>query len=239
MNIAIIGYGKMGRTIEKIATSRGHSISSIIDRENKNTLNELSVASTDVAIEFTNPEVAKDNLLLLADKKIPVISGTTGWLDDYQTVCNRITKNQSALIYASNFSIGVNIFFAVNKILASYMAKHDNYAVSVDEIHHIHKLDAPSGTAITIAEDILKQIPHKTKWINAKTDHKDELPIRSERKGEVPGTHQINYHSPIDSITINHEAHSREGFAHGAVTAAEWIFGKQGIYSMKDVLGIH
>ena len=239
MNIAIIGYGKMGKTIEKIAISRGHTISAIVDRDTEHSLDSLSNESTDVAIEFTNPKVAKDNLLLLAEKQIPVISGTTGWLDDYETVCNRIKDNNSALVYASNFSVGVNVFFAVNKILASYMSKHDDYNVSVKEIHHIHKLDAPSGTAITIAEDIIEKLPHKSSWVNDSTDSKDVLSILSEREGEVPGTHQISYHSTIDSITISHEAHSRQGFALGAVIAAEWLNGKQGIYTMQDVLGIH
>jgi 4-hydroxy-tetrahydrodipicolinate reductase len=238
MNIAIIGYGKMGKTIERIATSRGHNISAIVDRDTDVSLADLSEQSTDVAIEFTNPEVAKSNLSTLADKKIPTVSGTTGWLEAYEDVCNRFIDNESAIIYASNYSVGVNVFFAINKKLASYMADHSDYNISMEEIHHIHKLDAPSGTAITLAEDILQNISTKTKWVNEPSDQEEIIPIISKRHGEVPGTHTVTYKSEIDSITISHEAHSREGFALGAVIAAEWLKGKKGVFSMQDVLGI-
>lgn len=238
MNIAIIGYGKMGKTIKRIATARGHQISAIVDRDTDMSISDLSNDTTDAAIEFTNPEVAKTNLMSLADKQIPTVSGTTGWLDAYKDVCNRFVDNQSSIIYSSNYSVGVNIFFAINKKLASFMAEHSDYNVSMEEIHHIHKLDAPSGTAITLAEGIMQHIPQKHKWLNEPTSDSDTIPIISKRQGEVPGTHTIQYQSTIDSITISHEAHSREGFALGAVIAAEWLKGKKGVYSMQDVLGI-
>jgi len=238
MKIAIIGYGKMGKTIERVATARGHQISAIVDRETDLALSDLSKETTDVAIEFTNPEVAKSNLMTLADNQISTVSGTTGWLDAYESVCNRFITNSSSILYASNFSVGVNVFFAINKVLASYMSEHTEYNVSMEEIHHIHKLDAPSGTAITLAEGIMEHISNKTKWVNDAASQKEELSIISKREGEVPGTHTINYHSKIDSITISHEAHSREGFALGAVIAAEWLNGKTGVFSMQDVLGL-
>ncbi len=238
MNIAIIGYGKMGKTIERIAMSRGHHIGAIVDRDTNLSVEDLSKETIDVAIEFTNPEVAKTNLLSLADKQIATVSGTTGWLEAYEDVCNRFVQNQSSIIYASNFSVGVNVFFAINKKLASFMAEHTDYNVSMEEIHHIHKLDAPSGTAITLAEDIMQHIPQKKSWVNESNTDSDKIPIISKRHGEVPGTHTIQYKSAIDSITISHEAHSREGFAMGAVIAAEWLKGKKGIFSMQDVLGI-
>ncbi len=238
MNIAIIGYGKMGKTIERIAMSRGHHIGAIVDRDTNLSVEDLSKETIDVAIEFTNPEVAKTNLLSLADKQIATVSGTTGWLEAYEDVCNRFVQNQSSIIYASNFSVGVNVFFAINKKLASFMAEHTDYNVSMEEIHHIHKLDAPSGTAITLAEDIMQHIPQKKSWVNESNTDSDKIPIISKRHGEVPGTHTIQYTSAIDCITISHEAHSREGFAMGAVIAAEWLKGKKGVFSMQDVLGI-
>lgn len=239
MKIAIVGYGKMGMTIEALAKGRGHDIAAVIDHDTKLSISDLSTEDVDVAIEFTNPDVAFHNLCSLAEKKIPVISGTTGWLDRYQEVVNLTNAHGSALLYASNFSIGVNMFFAVNQYVASLMAAQKDYQPTMEEIHHIHKLDAPSGTAISLADDIIDALPHKTKWINQSADDDDSLAIISKRIDEVPGTHSIRYESQVDQITITHEAFSRQGFALGAIIAAEWINGKSGIYTMKDVLKIN
>lgn len=238
MRFAIIGYGKMGKTIEALALERGHTISAIIDTHTDRSLSDVSQETTDVAIEFTNPEVAFQNLSHLAHHQVPTISGTTGWLSKYEELCTLVGENDSALLYASNFSIGVNIFFDINRRLAKLMGTHPSYKVSMEEIHHIHKLDAPSGTAITLAADIQLQQAHIEGWVNEESSDNKTIGIVSKRIGEVPGTHSIDYASDIDKISISHEAFSRQGFALGAVIAAEWIHGKKGIFSMKDVLDI-
>lgn len=238
MKIALIGYGKMGHAIEEIALQRGHEIVLKISIENieDNTIENIQKA--DVAIEFTSPEIAFDNVIKCLDAGIPVVSGSTGWLQRFDEAKKYCTDRNGALLYASNFSVGVNVFFAINKRLAELMAPHREYNVSLTEIHHTQKKDAPSGTAITLAEDILKLRPQKTKWVNQQSNDPHDLMILSERIDPAPGTHTITYSSDIDDIEIKHTAHNRKGFATGAVLAAEFLQNKKGIYSMSDVLGL-
>ncbi|HTE25334.1 4-hydroxy-tetrahydrodipicolinate reductase [Flavitalea sp.] len=238
MKIALIGYGKMGKAIEEIALSRGHEIVLKVGIENleDNTVEKISKA--DVAIEFTGPEVAFENIKRCLDAGVPVVSGSTGWLKNLQEAESYSKAKQTGFLYSSNFSIGVNIFFAVNKKLASLMSRHDSYEVSLTEVHHTQKKDAPSGTAITLAEQVMQQIPAKNKWVNEWTDDKTALSIISERIDPAPGTHTVTYRSEIDDIEIKHTAHNRKGFAGGAVLAAEFLQNKNGVYHMNDVLGI-
>ena len=236
MKIALIGYGKMGKTIDQLAQAAGHEVVLRIDVNNSTDLNTSALASADVAIEFTRPESAFNNIVTCLENGVPVVSGTTGWLDRLEEAKQLVEKYQGGLFYASNYSIGVNIFFAVNKYLAKLMKRYDQYDISMEEIHHTQKLDAPSGTAITLAEGIMEALPNKTGWVNEPSDKKEELPIISKRIDKVPGTHGISYESVIDNITITHTAHSREGFARGALAAAEWMVGKQGFYGMEDML---
>jgi 4-hydroxy-tetrahydrodipicolinate reductase len=237
MRIALIGYGKMGKAIERIALSRGHDIILKIDLDNSTDLTKENLSKADVAIEFTGPSSAAQNLLKCADAGIPVVCGSTGWLNQYPDIKQAFEKNESAFLYASNFSIGVNIFFEINKKLARLMAPHPEYSVEMREIHHTQKKDAPSGTAITLAEQVMAEIPNLKNWVNRPSQNADELPIISERVDPAPGTHSVKYYSAIDDLEIIHTAHSREGFAGGAVLAAEFIQNKKGIFSMKDVLG--
>ena len=237
MNIALLGYGKMGKAIEKIALDRGHTITLKVGRQDTYTLNDVSI---DVAIDFSIPEVATSHISQCLSAHIPVVSGTTGWLSDYQHIVDTCQKEKGAFLYASNFSVGVNVFFEINQRLAQLLAPYKEYQTHIEEIHHTQKLDAPSGTAITLAEGIIEQGIYKD-WtlINESTSIKDNsIPIQSKRVGTVPGTHIITHHSSIDDISLKHEAHSREGFALGAVIAAEWIIGKKGVFSMRDVLNI-
>ena len=238
MKIALIGYGKMGKEIEKIALDRGHEIVLKIDITNPEDLTIGNLQKADVAIEFTIPTSAVANYELCFEAGIPVVSGTTGWLDRQTEVIDYCKKRNGTFLYASNFSLGVNIFFALNKKLASLMANRPEYQVEMTEIHHIHKLDAPSGTAITLAEGIMENLPSKTKWVNEHTDNQQELGIISERVGEVPGTHTIKYDSEVDYLEITHCSKSRKGLAFGAVLAAEYSCGKKGILSMNDLLNI-
>nr|WP_288932955.1 4-hydroxy-tetrahydrodipicolinate reductase [uncultured Allomuricauda sp.] len=232
MKIGLFGYGKMGKMIEQIAQDRGHTIVAKIDDPSQ----EVDYTSMDVAIDFSTPEAAFDNITNCFRNNVPVISGTTGWLDRFSEAVSICEEHKSAFIYASNFSLGVNIFFELNKHLATMMAELEQYKVSMEEIHHTQKLDAPSGTAITLAEGIIENSPYK-KWELDKSGDKI-IPIKSIREGTVPGTHSIAYDSPVDRIEIKHEAHNREGFALGAVIASEWIQEKVGIFSMKDVLNL-
>ena len=236
MNIALIGYGKMGRTIEEIALERGHAIvlKTSIDNLEDNT--EENVRKADVAIEFTGPESAYGNIMLCLKAGVPVVSGSTGWLDKYEEVKGYCRQTGGSFLYASNFSVGVNIFFEVNRRLAELMAPHPDYDVRITEIHHTEKKDAPSGTAITLAEQIQGKLPRKKRWVNHNSDNLDELSILSQRTDPAPGTHLVRYHSAIDDIEIIHTAHNRKGFATGAVLAAEYIREKKGIFQMKDVL---
>ncbi|GGG48770.1 4-hydroxy-tetrahydrodipicolinate reductase [Croceivirga lutea] len=232
MKIALFGYGKMGKMLEKIALDRNHEIVAKIDVDTT----QIDYNSIDVAIDFSTPDAAFENITNCFRNQVPVISGTTGWLQNYDKAVAVCKKEQSAFIYASNFSLGVNLFFALNKKLAAMMNGVADYKISMEEIHHTQKLDAPSGTAITLAEGILENSV-LTAW---KLDANEEgvLPIHSIREGQVPGTHTVNYDSAVDSIQIKHTAHGREGFALGAIIAAEWIHGKTGVYSMKDVLNL-
>ena len=231
MNIALLGYGRMGQTIEKIAEDRGHKIVLKVDKNDGFTLENV-----DVAIDFSIPEAAVNNISTCLKNNVPVVSGTTGWLEHYDKITQLCKNNKGAFLYTSNFSVGVNIFFELNKQLAKMMQNVAGYNVSMEEIHHIHKLDAPSGTAITLAEGIMENSKN-TGWIlGQEEEHK--IKINAIREGEVPGTHSIVYKSEIDEIKIEHKAHSRQGFALGAVLAAEWLYNKTGVYSMKDVLGL-
>lgn len=238
MKIALIGYGKMGKAIEAIAQSRGHEIVQRIDINSSHLLEKEHLSQADVAIEFTTPETAFHNIGKCFDANVPVVCGTTGWLEKLPEVKAECLEKHQAFLYASNFSIGVNIFFELNRRLAELMARQGDYSVSMEEIHHTQKKDAPSGTAITLAEQILEKLPAKTGWVNEETQDAAQLSILSIREDPAPGTHTVHYSSAIDDITITHTAHSREGFAAGAVTAAEWLKGKKGIFTMKDVLSL-
>lgn len=233
LRIALVGYGKMGKTIEKIALERGHTISQKLGSTDD--VSAVNNSNTDVAIEFSRPEAAYSNLSKLMESKTPTICGTTGWLEKQSEIEALCTKNRTSFLYASNFSIGVNVFFELNKVLAKSMASLAEYGVDMQEIHHLQKLDAPSGTAITLAEQIMHEIPELKSW--SLTDNDPEsIYIDAQREPNVPGTHVINYTSSIDQISIKHEAFSRDGFALGAVIAAEFIAEKQGIFNMNDVL---
>lgn len=238
MKIALIGYGKMGQAIEAIALQRGHEVVLKVSIENLEDNTIENIRKADVAIEFTGPESAFDNIIRCIDAGVPVVSGSTGWLSRYEEVKAHCTRHNGALLYASNFSVGVNIFFALNKKLASLMTSHTEYDVQMTEIHHTQKKDAPSGTAITLAEQIIGENSRKSSWVNHHSDQPGELVILSERIDPAPGTHIITYTSAIDDIEIKHTAHSRQGFASGAVLAAEFLHTRKGIFSMSDVLGI-
>ena len=235
MKIALFGYGKMGKEIEKIALERGHEI--ILKIKAKE---ECDFSKVDIAIDFSVPEAALNNIISCFENNIPVISGTTGWLDDFNKAVASCKKNKGSFIYASNFSIGVNLFFELNKTLAKMMRTHQNYSLDVEEIHHTKKLDSPSGTAISLAEGIIENSA-KTNWELVENNAKKEttfVSITSKRILDTPGTHSISYTSEIDSIEIKHIANNRKGFALGAVIAAEWLIQRKGIYTMKDVLNI-
>jgi len=233
MKIALFGYGKMGKTIERIALERGHEIVAKIDVDTVN----CDISKADVAIDFSVPGEAFNNIKICFDKKVPIVSGTTGWLDKYSEAVDICRKKNGAFIYASNYSLGVNLFFELNRKLGSLMRNFSEYHIQMEETHHTQKLDAPSGTAITLAEDII-EISDKDNWVLDVTDNKNEIPIVSKRINNIPGTHRVIYNSSVDEIEIKHTAKSRDGFALGAVIAAEWLQDKTGIYSMKDVLGI-
>lgn len=238
MKIALIGYGKMGKTIEQIALERGHTVDLKIDIDSMGDFTKENLLQCDVAIEFTGPHSAKENILTCLKAGLPVVSGSTGWLEDWNEVADCCKEQNGSFLYASNFSVGVNIFFEVNKTLARLMNGHSEYAISMQEIHHTQKKDAPSGTAITLAEQIIQEIPAKKKWVNEETKEPEALPVISIREDPAPGTHSVLYSSPVDDIEIIHTAHNRNGFALGAVLAAEYICKKKGIFSMKDVLGL-
>ncbi|MDP2422594.1 4-hydroxy-tetrahydrodipicolinate reductase [Sediminibacterium sp.] len=239
MKIALIGYGKMGKAIEAIALEQRHEVVLKIDVDNAADFTAEKMALADVAIEFTGPHSAVENILKCLSFGIPVISGSTGWLDQWEKVANYCTEHNGTLIYSSNYSIGVNLFFEVNKYLARLMEQYPSYDVLLKEIHHTQKKDAPSGTAISLAEQVLQGLSRKTNWTNdAVTPNSNLLAIESERIDPAPGTHHVKYTSAIDDIEIIHTAHNRTGFAGGAVTAAEFAIGKKGIYTMKEVLGL-
>lgn len=233
MKIALLGYGRMGKEIEKIAVSRGHEI---VIKKDQGDIVDITLA--DVAIDFSVPTSAFDNISLCLQNAVPVVSGTTGWLEKYEDAVELCNQNKGGFIYASNFSLGVNIFFEINKRLAKMMNQVSGYTSAIEEIHHTKKLDAPSGTAITLAEGIIDN-SKKSDWeLDGDVNNESIIPITAKRIPDVPGTHTISYDSLVDSIEIKHTAHSRKGFALGAVIAAEWIIGKSGVFSMRDVLNI-
>ena len=236
MNIAIIGYGKMGHEIEKICRERGHNIVCTIDAGEESKFDSQEFKNADVAIEFSSPQSALNNYKRAFAANVPVVSGTTGWLDNIDEVKQACQEEGQTFFYASNFSLGVNILFAVNKYLANIMNDFPEYNVHVDETHHIHKLDAPSGTAITIAEGILESVERKKQWKLDEQKSEDDLQINAFREGEVPGIHTIKYESEVDTIELTHDAKSRKGFALGAVVAAEFTANKKGFLGMKDLL---
>ncbi len=237
LNIALIGYGKMGKAIEEIALQRGHTVGLKIDINSMDQFTKQNLQQCDVAIEFTSPHSAAQNITTCLEAGIPVLSGSTGWLNNWNEVLEICNNANGSLLYASNYSVGVNIFFEVNKRLAQLMNLHEGYHISMTEIHHTEKKDAPSGTAITLAEQILENIERKKQWVNEESISPDDLSIISERIDPAPGTHIVKYSSAIDDIEITHTAHSRKGFATGAILAAEFLHNKKGIFSMKDVLG--
>ncbi|MBL0882713.1 MAG: 4-hydroxy-tetrahydrodipicolinate reductase [Chitinophagaceae bacterium] len=238
MNIILVGYGKMGKAIEEIAVKKGHTICLKIDINNADELNATNVLQADVAIEFTGPHSAFDNVMKCLQLGIPVVCGSTGWLERYEEAKQYCETHNGTLINARNSGLGVNLFFEVNKQLAKLMSQHPDYNVLMEEIHHTQKKDAPSGTAITLAEQILETMPQKKKWVNEFSTDPSVLSIISERIDPAPGTHKVKYSSPIDDIEIIHTAHNRAGFAGGAVLAAEYASTNKGIWSMKDVLGL-
>jgi 4-hydroxy-tetrahydrodipicolinate reductase len=236
MKIALIGYGKMGKTIERIARERGHEIVSVIDLDNTDDFDSEAFRSADIAIEFTAPQVALSNYRRAFASGVAVVSGTTGWTEVLPALKKEIEVGGNTLFWSSNFSLGMNVFMAVNRYLAGIMNQFPNYNVEITEVHHIQKLDAPSGTAITLAEDILKKIDRKSVWVKENEKTPNELGIKSIREGLIPGIHTIRYESEVDSIEITHNAKSREGLALGAVVAAEYTKGKKGFLGMNDML---
>jgi 4-hydroxy-tetrahydrodipicolinate reductase len=237
MNIALIGYGRMGHEIETIAVSRGHKIALIIDKDNLSDLNYQNTREIDLAIEFTTPETAFDNVNKCFGLKMPVVCGTTGWMKDYEKAVDLCQENGVSFIHSSNFSIGVNILFRLNSMLAGFVSKYHEYKPFIEEIHHTRKLDAPSGTAITLANGIVSANPAFKGWCFEQDQLPEMIPVNAIREGLVPGTHIIEWDSPVDRITIRHEAKNRKGLALGAVVAAEYIQTRKGVYTMDDVLG--
>jgi 4-hydroxy-tetrahydrodipicolinate reductase len=236
MRIALIGYGKMGKEIEQVALERKHTIGLIIDINNLNELTPQNLKKVDVAIEFTRPETAVNNIRTCFSADTPVVTGTTGWLEHFDTIKNECIAGNKTFFYASNYSLGVNVFFKVNQFLAKIMNNFEQYEIEMEEIHHIQKLDAPSGTAISLANDIIKSVARKKQWQLNKQDSSDALKINAVRRDTVPGTHVIKYDSVVDYIEMTHCAKSRKGFALGAVVAAEFIAGKKGCFNMDDLL---
>jgi len=237
MNIALIGYGRMGHEIESIAIKRGHSIKLIVDQYNEDDLNSANLKGIDVAIEFSSPDAALNNIIKCLSEKVPVVSGTTGWLQDYNKAAEACIGNNTAFIHSSNFSIGVNLLFRLNSELAKQMEHYNDYTVSVEEIHHTKKLDAPSGTAIALAAGIIDKHSRYKKWC---TDNEKQdlcIPVRSIRQGDIPGTHTVTWDSEIDTISLKHEAKNRKGLALGAIIAAEYIHSRKGVFTMNEIMG--
>lgn len=246
MKIALIGYGKMGKAIEAIALEKNkkagknlYEIALKVDVDNRQTITKEELAAVDVAIEFTSPDTAIDNIKWCFDANVPIVVGTTGWTKELKNIQQLAAEEDKAFLFAPNYSIGVNIFFEINRKLAAIMDQYEDYDVDMLEVHHTQKLDSPSGTALFAALDVLKKIKRKDKWKNEATENKATLSIISERTPDVPGTHVVKYSSAIDDIELKHTAHNRTGFASGALLAAEWLVGKKGYYSMEDVLGFN
>ncbi|MCK4664844.1 MAG: 4-hydroxy-tetrahydrodipicolinate reductase [Bacteroidales bacterium] len=238
MNIAIIGYGKMGKEIEKVLIERNHNIVLTINENNLDEFNEQNLKEADIAIEFTTPENAVSNFKLCFNAGLPVVSGTTGWLDKFDEISELCKKNEYSFFYASNFSLGVNILFEINNQLSVLMNKFSGYNLEIDEIHHLQKKDSPSGTAIKLANDIINNIERKSEWVNNIDAKEEQIKINSYREDKITGIHTIKYESDVDIIKLKHSAKSRKGFAVGAVLAAEFLIGKKGVYSMKDLLNL-
>jgi 4-hydroxy-tetrahydrodipicolinate reductase len=236
LKIIIIGYGRMGQEIKQIAEKRGHEVILTIDKDNQQDFTPENLSKGDVAIEFTLPNAAYENIITCFRSGLPVVSGTTGWLEQYYEVRKYCLENDGAFFYASNFNIGMNLFFKVNEYFAKIMNQYSNYDIEIEEIHHVHKVDAPSGTAVTLAESLINEIKRKNKWKKEEAKEEDEIPVKSVREDEIPGIHKVTYSSSFDDIELKHSAKSREGFALGAVMAAEFIHNKKGIYSMDDLL---
>ena len=236
MNIGIIGYGRMGRTIEEICKERGHMIGAVIDINNQDEINHLADKKIEMAIEFTQPHSAFNNISALLRQGIPVVSGTTGWIDRMDEIRDQVTKTNTGFFYAPNYSVGVNLFFAISEYAADLINRFPEFDVHIEEIHHIHKLDSPSGTAIHLANGIIDKSDRKTSWVNSSSENTQELQILSDRKPDVRGIHSTVFHGPYDVIELKHTASSRMGFATGAVLAAEFLNGKKGIYNMKNLL---
>jgi 4-hydroxy-tetrahydrodipicolinate reductase len=236
MKIALLGFGKMGQLIGQLAATRGHQVVLVIGAENSHDLTIDALQKADVAIEFSAPEVAARHIQLCLEAGVPVVVGTTGWYDVYDELADLAKAKQGALLTATNFSLGVNLFFALSQWMGAAMADHPDYHVRIDETHHVHKKDAPSGTAITIAERLLEHLNLKGWSLNGTIDN--SLPVFAHRSDEVPGTHEVRFSSAEDDIVLSHIAHNRNGFASGAVLAAEWLVKKQGVFTMKDVLGL-
>ena len=235
MNIVLLGYGKMGKEIEAIDLNRNHTIVLKIYKDNASTITDADLKKADVIIEFSTPHAVLENIKKCINAQVPVVIGTTGWYDKFDEIKKLCSEKNGGIFHATNFSLGVNLFFKVNTYLAELMNKYNDYDVSMEEIHHIHKLDKPSGTAITLAEQIIKKIDRKTNW-SIDSNSLETLFIKDVREGEVPGTHIIKYSSEVDDIEIMHKAHNRKGFALGAVIAAEFLNGKKGIYTMSDII---
>jgi 4-hydroxy-tetrahydrodipicolinate reductase len=238
MRAALIGYGKMGKAVEKVLLAQGHSVGLTVNRAGRDQLTEEALRGCDVAIEFTGPDSAAENIRLCLQAGLPVVSGSTGWLGELPSIRALCESAGGSFIHASNFSIGVNLFFELNRLLAGMMADHAGYDPVIREIHHTGKKDAPSGTALTLADTLLHTLKRKKTWTGRPPQQGEELYIESIREDPAPGTHTVNYHSYIDDITITHTAHNREGFATGAVLAAAYLQGRKGIYTMQDVLGL-
>jgi 4-hydroxy-tetrahydrodipicolinate reductase len=236
MKLALLGYGKMGQEIHKMAEKRGHEIVLIIDNDDEWAEKGHLLGNADVAIEFTTPDSAADNISRCFGAGVPIVVGTTGWIEDIENIRTKCLNEGKSMFFSPNFSIGVNLFFELNRYLAFLMAKWDNYEISIEETHHIHKLDAPSGTAIVLANDIIRNIERKEKWVKELQENPDEVGIKSYRSEDVPGTHKVRYESDMDDIVIVHTAKTRRGFALGAVMAAEFVKGKTGFFEMKDLL---
>jgi 4-hydroxy-tetrahydrodipicolinate reductase len=240
MKIALIGYGKMGKTIERVAKERGHEVVLVVDEYNRETCTDEELKRAEVAIEFSTPAAATRNYEWCFRNGVPVVSGTTGWLERWEQVTRACEEFKGGFFYASNFSLGVNLFFHLNCWLARVMSRVEGYDASIEEVHHVHKLDAPSGTAILLARDMIANNPRYSSW-KLKDEHpvaREEVPVTARREGEVPGIHAVNYTSAVDEIRIYHSARSRDGFALGAVIAAEFMLGKRGIYGMQDLITI-
>ncbi|TPE46068.1 4-hydroxy-tetrahydrodipicolinate reductase [Pontibacter mangrovi] len=238
MRILLIGYGKMGKTIEQLAQSKGYEVVGRISHSNAQELQNYTSANTDVAIEFTHPASAFENISYCLQSGIPIVSGSTGWLEKYEQAKELCRKYKGAFFYASNFSVGVNLFFHFNEYIASKMKDYQSYDVQIREVHHLQKVDKPSGTGITAAEGILASYKDLSGWVSDNPEEKTKLNIASEREPDVVGTHIVTYHSEVDTIELSHIAHSRSGFAEGALMAAAWLQGRAGVYGMKDMLNL-